>query len=52
MTVCPIALMSGCRKCPVVGLCPLKTVVGDYEPDENAPHDAAGEPGKRDEPDN
>ena len=37
MTVCPIALMSGCRKCPVVGMCPLKTVLGDYDPKDDAP---------------
>jgi hypothetical protein len=30
MTVCPIAIVSGCKKCPAVGFCPLKTVLGDY----------------------
>ena len=29
MTVCPIALVVGCAKCPAVSLCPLKTVLGD-----------------------
>jgi hypothetical protein len=36
MTLCPIALAAGCRKCPAVSVCPLKTVLGDYKPDENA----------------
>ena len=31
MTVCPIAIVAGCKKCPAVGFCPLKTVLGDYE---------------------
>ncbi len=30
MTLCPIALAVGCRKCPIVAACPVKTVIGDY----------------------
>lgn len=40
MTLCPIALVSGCVKCPVFSVCPLKTVIGDYNPlddDETKP---------------
>ena len=29
MTLCPIALVAGCAKCPGVSVCPLKTVIGD-----------------------
>lgn len=29
MTLCPIAIVASCAKCPVVGVCPLKTVIGD-----------------------
>jgi hypothetical protein len=29
MTLCPIAIVAGCAKCPAVGVCPLKTVLGD-----------------------
>lgn len=29
MTLCPIALVAGCRKCPAFSVCPLKTVIGD-----------------------
>lgn len=32
MTLCPIALVSGCVKCPMVSVCPLKTVIGNYSP--------------------
>lgn len=35
MTLCPIALVAGCTKCPAVKACPLKGVIGDYKnPDE------------------
>ena len=35
MTLCPIALVAGCKKCPVFTICPLKGVIGDYkQPDE------------------
>jgi hypothetical protein len=29
MTLCPIALVAGCEKCPAFKICPLKTVIGD-----------------------
>lgn len=29
MTVCPIAIVAGCAKCPAFSVCPLKTVLGD-----------------------
>lgn len=29
MTVCPIAIAVGCKKCPAFGICPLKSVLGD-----------------------
>jgi hypothetical protein len=32
MTLCPIALLATCNKCPAVGVCPLKGVIGDYKP--------------------
>jgi hypothetical protein len=33
MTLCPIALTAGCKKCPAFGFCPLKTVIGDQKPE-------------------
>ena len=29
MTVCPIAIVAGCKKCPAVTVCPLKNILGD-----------------------
>jgi hypothetical protein len=35
MTLCPIALVAGCNKCPAFPACPLKGIIGDYKkPDE------------------
>jgi hypothetical protein len=31
MTLCPVAIVVGCKKCPVFGICPLKGVIGDYK---------------------
>lgn len=31
MTICPVALVVGCKKCPAFAICPLKTVIGDYK---------------------
>ena len=36
MTLCPIALAASCKKCPIVSMCPLKTVIGDYPKDAGA----------------
>lgn len=37
MTLCPIALVSGCKSCPVFSVCPLKTVIGDQPKADPAP---------------
>ncbi len=36
MTVCPVAIAVGCRKCPVFAVCPLKSVIGDQKPQDPA----------------
>jgi len=42
MTLCPIALVAGCKKCPAFSACPLKGVIGDYKaPQEARPESAA-----------
>ena len=30
MTLCPIAIIASCKKCPAFSVCPVKTVIGDY----------------------
>lgn len=37
MTLCPVALAVGCNKCPVFRICPAKSTLGDYRPDEEKP---------------
>lgn len=37
MTLCPIALAVGCKKCPAFSVCPLKTVLGDAPKTDAAP---------------
>jgi len=34
MTICPIAVAVGCKKCAVYSVCPLKSVIGDVRPPE------------------
>jgi hypothetical protein len=34
MTLCPIAVVAGCAKCPAFKICPLKTVIGDQKKPE------------------
>ena len=41
MTVCPIALAVGCKKCPVFAVCPVKGVIGDYKEESSPPKRAA-----------
>ena len=31
MTLCPVALVVGCKKCPAFSACPLKGVIGDFK---------------------
>jgi hypothetical protein len=34
MTVCPIAIAVGCKKCPAFAVCPLKSVLGDQKKED------------------
>lgn len=31
MTLCPIALAVHCTGCPIVKVCPAKTIIGDFD---------------------
>ena len=51
MTVCPVAIAVGCKKCPIFGICPVKGVIGDYKPEDGkskraAPSKSGGKTGK------
>jgi hypothetical protein len=41
MTVCPIAIAVGCKKCPAFSVCPLKETLGDYKKPDAAEEKAA-----------
>jgi hypothetical protein len=36
MTLCPVALAVGCKKCAIFSMCPLKGVIGDYKKGDDA----------------
>ncbi|MBX9611956.1 MAG: hypothetical protein K2X51_10095 [Burkholderiales bacterium] len=37
MTLCPVAIAVGCKKCPMFAACPLKSVIGDQPPKDEKP---------------
>ena len=43
MTLCPIAIAAGCKKCPAVSFCPLKAVIGDFKEDGKNADEPHGE---------
>ncbi len=48
MTLCPIAIAAGCKKCPAFSMCPLKGVIGDYKkPDEAETKPSSAQPPKQ-----
>lgn len=46
MTLCPIAIAVGCKKCPAFSVCPLKGTLGDFKKDEVPPDAKAAASGK------
>jgi len=48
MTLCPIALAVGCKKCPAFTVCPLKSVIGDYDKQADPPAKQQADSGNRD----
>lgn len=46
MTICPIAIVAGCKKCPAFKICPLKGVFGDVPAAPPAESAAATKPRK------
>jgi len=35
MTLCPVAIAIGCKKCPAFNVCPAKGIIGDYKTDQS-----------------
>ena len=46
MTICPIAIVAGCKKCPAFKICPLKGVLGDAPPASGVEAVVASKPRK------
>jgi hypothetical protein len=46
MTICPIAIAVGCKKCPIFAVCPVKGVIGDYKKEDSAPTKVAPDKAK------
>jgi hypothetical protein len=44
MTLCSITLVAGCQKCPIVTVCPLKGIIGDYQKPEQPSTDSTRHP--------
>ena len=42
MVICPIALIVHCSGCPIVKVCPAKTIIGDYGKEKLDEPDAQG----------
>jgi hypothetical protein len=49
MTLCPIALAVGCKKCPAFSVCPLKGVIGNFKEAEQGEAKQRTTETKRDE---
>ena len=51
LTVCPIALAVGCKKCALFCVCPLRSVIGDYrKPDDAPPNTPDANPAPKQDP--
>jgi hypothetical protein len=48
MTLCPIAIVAGCKKCPAFTVCPLKSVIGDYREEKDTQTKQQADRAKRD----
>jgi hypothetical protein len=47
MTLCPIAIAVGCKKCPAFSVCPLKSTIGDQKKEESPAAKSPSTPKKK-----
>ena len=47
MTLCPIAIAVGCKKCPAFSVCPVKELIGDQKKTDDAKPPEKGADKKR-----
>ena len=38
MTLCPVAVAVGCKKCPLFKVCPAKTIIGNQKKEAPGPY--------------
>ncbi len=50
MTLCPIALAIGCKRCPVFRICPAKSIIGDFKKGKNQPTRKRAAPTRKSRP--
>jgi hypothetical protein len=50
MTLCPVALVSGCKNCVIFQACPLKSIIGDHKKDASGSEQSGGKPGDKGTP--
>ncbi len=43
MTICPVAIAVGCKKCPIFAICPVKSLIGDQAPAQSEKSDKSSE---------
>jgi hypothetical protein len=46
MTLCPVAIAVGCKKCPIYSVCPAKSIIGDQSKSEAPPPPSKRKSGK------
>lgn len=44
MTICPIAIAVGCKKCPMFSICPAKAIIGDQAPSSGKADEKSADP--------
>jgi hypothetical protein len=42
MTLCPVAIAVGCKKCPIFSVCPAKSIIGDQAKKDDSKNKSAG----------
>jgi hypothetical protein len=47
MTLCPVAIAVGCKKCPIYSVCPVKGLIGDAPSADAKKHAGKAEPASK-----
>lgn len=47
MTLCPVALVSGCKSCVIFQACPLKSILGNHKKEPAGSERPSAKPGDK-----